>query len=301
MNRILWAALIAGLVLLGFTRAVQTFGAPLVVIVLVVLLVIGIKIQHRWVDGHQASGLDALNQPGRAVTIANRTSRWWDAEAEAEHHWPWWSRWLLKILPYHEIRIGSLDRARKQMREQAAGRPVRPIDWTAANRIGGGFGGGAFTASGMTYDWCTCSERAMPLETLPDGSTRANLGAETCLCQCSDCTPRGSYLDSDGKRKPIRPRHWRERDAEHEVAVGAAVGAEYERRFTVKWGRRYDAAVALIEDIRKDRRDRRLAEEIGYVDTQTRRDRGEEVITDTDEWHYRRDDHTDETDEAERW
>ena len=205
-----------------------------------------------------------------------------------------WRRVLGKIIPYREIRIGSLDRARKQMRDLAAGRPVRPLDWTASNRNGGASFAGGMTAPGMTYDWCTCSERARGLIEAPDGSQRPNMGAETCICQCSSCAPKGSYLDADGKRQPIKPRHWRERDAEHEMAVNLAFDHAQERRFAVRWGRRYDAAVALIEDIRKDRADRKLAEEMGWTDIEARRARGEEVNTDTDEWYYRRGDYDDD-------
>jgi hypothetical protein len=298
MNRILWAALIAGLVLLGFVRAVQTFGAPPVIIALVILFAVGIKVQNHRASGHRASGIDELNQPGRAVTVDDRTSRWWDAEAGPENTGKI-GRVLLRLLPYYEIRIGSLDKARRQQAAQKAGRPVRPIDWTAPNRNGGASFAGGMTASGMTYDWCTCSEQAMPLIVQPDGSTRANNGAETCLCLCCECAPKGSYLDADGKRQPVRPRHWRAREMEHEVLTNIAAGHDYERRFTVRWGRRYDAAVALIEDIRADRRDRQLAADIGYEHPNVRRERGEEVITDTDEWYYRREQAAGPDEEAE--
>ena len=93
---------------------------------------------------------------------------------------------------------------------------------------------------------------------------------------------------------PIPAQHWRARDMEHEVAVNLAVGHEHERRLSVRIGRRYDAAVALIDDIRKDRADRKMAQEMGWTDIEVRRARGEEVITDTDEWHYRRGDWDDD-------
>ena len=287
MNRLLWAALIAGVALLIMVRVVQTIGAPLFILLAVIGLALLIKGRNAYV-GHRASGIDALNSPGRAVTVDDRTSRWWDAEQEMEHSR--WRRLLGKLIPYTELRIGSLDKARKQMRDQAAGRPVRPIDWTASNRNGGASFAGGMTASGMTYDWCTCSERAMPNHLDGDGNIiRPNLGEETCLCQCSSCAPKGRYRGADGKMLPIEPQHWRARDAEHEMAVNLAIGHAYERRFTVRCGRRWDALTGFIEQVRQDRRDAALAKEIGWEDIEVRRRRGEDVNTDTDEWHYRMD------------
>lgn len=289
MSRIAWAALIAGVALLIMVRIVQTIGAPLFVILAVALLLVALKARNTYTTGHRASGIDELNQPGRAVTVDDRTSRWWDAEAEMEH--TRWRRLLGKFIPYTEIRIGSLDKARKQQREQRAGHSVRPIDWTSPNRNGGASFAGAMTASGMTYDWCTCSEQAMPLIHMPDGSERVNRGEETCVCLCSSCAPKGFYRDADGQRQPVKAQHWRAREMEHEVAVNLAYGHAEERKFTVRWGRRYDAVIALIDDIRKDRRDRKFAEETGWEHPDVRRARGEEVITDTDEWYYRRGDY----------
>jgi hypothetical protein len=285
MNRILWAALVAGVALLIMVRIVATIGAPLFILLAVIALAALIKGRNSYV-GHRASGIDELNSPGRAVTVDDRTSRWWDAEQEMEH--TRWRRILGKIIPYTELRIGSLDKARRQQAAQKAGRPVRPIDWTASNRNGGASFAGGMTASGMTYDWCTCSEQAMPLLDMPDGSKRVNRGEETCLCQCSSCAPKGRYRGEDGKMLPVQPQHWRARDMEHEVAVNLAAGHTYEQRVSVRIGRRWDATVALIEGIRADRRDAKLAKEIGWEDIQARRDRGEEVITDTDEWYYRK-------------
>jgi hypothetical protein len=286
MNRLLWAALIVGVALLLFVRWVQAWGAPLVIIVMLLLFAFTLKMRNRYVGGHRASGIDELNQPGRAVTVDDRTSRWWDAEQEMA---PGRARKLLgKIIPYRELRIGSLDKARKQQRDQHAGRPVRPIDWTAPNRNGGAAMGGGMTASGMTYDWCTCSEQAMPLIEMADGSKRYNNGAETCLCQCSSCAPKGRYRDADGKMQPIQAQHWRARDAEHEMAVNLAMGHAYQRRLSVRLGHAWDEVVARVEDRRQARRDADLAAAVGYIDIGARRRRGESVITDTDEWHYAR-------------
>jgi len=282
MTRVAWAMLITAAVLFGLVRAVQSFGAPLVIIVVIIVLSLGLKARNRYV-GHRASGLDAENQPGRAITVDDRTSRWWDAEAEIEHGH---RAWLAKLIPFMEIRVGSLDKARKQQRDQHAGRPVRPIDWTSPNRNGGSSFAGGMTASGMTYDWCTCSEQAMPLIDMPDGSQKVNRGEETCLCLCSSCAPKGRYRDADGKWQPIVAQHWRARDMEHEVAVNLAAGHAYERQLSVRIGRRWDAVVGFVEQRRQDRRDEQLARDIGYVDIDVRRRRGETVNTDTDEWHW---------------
>jgi hypothetical protein len=298
MTKIGIAALITGLVLLGFVRAVQTFGAPLVIVVLVAGLAILIKVRNVHAEGHQASGIDKINQPGRAVTVGDRTSRWWDTERELEHRRHSWL--LSRILPYREVRVGSLDTARRQQAKQQAGKPVRPIDWTAPNRNGGGSFAGGMTASGMTYDWCTCSEQAMPLLSMPDGSQRANRGEETCLCQCSECRPKGRYYDqAEAKMMPIKPRHWREREMEHEVAVSLA---DNRRRAEVG---RVTRLCRLARDFRNDRaadkRDEQAAAAAGWEHPNVRRARGEEVITDTDEWYYRHgfpgDDGDDDTDD----
>jgi hypothetical protein len=291
MSRIAWAALIAGVVLLIMVRIVQTIGAPLFIILAIIILAVLIKGRNAYV-GHQASGLDADNQPGRAVTIANRTSRWWDTEREMEHSR--WRRLWGKLLPFTETRIGSLDKARRQQRDQANGRPVRPIDWTAPNRNGGASFGGGMTASGMTYDWCTCSEQAMPLIAMPDGSMIANRGEETCLCQCSSCAPKGRFRDEDGKWQPIKAQHWRAREMDHEIAVNLAAGHAYERRLSVRIGRAWDGLTGYIEQRRQDQRDAALAKEMGWEDIDVRRARGEDVNTDTDEWYYRHEARTDE-------
>ncbi len=298
MTRIAWAMLITAGVLLVLVRAVQTFGAPIVIIVLIAVLSLGLKVRNRYV-GHRASGIDELNQPGRAVTVDDRTSRWWDAEAEMEH-----GRWrglLGKLIPFTEIRVGSLDKARRQQRDQHAGRTVRPIDWTSPNRNGGASFAGGMTASGMTYDWCTCSEQAMPLLDMPDGTQKVNRGEETCLCLCSECAPKGRYRDEDGKMQPIKPRHWRARDMEHEVAVNLAAGHAYERRFSVRCGRRWDALTGYVEQRRQDRRDAALARDIGYEDIEVRRRRGETVNTDTDEWHWQHGVPEDEAPDVNAW
>lgn len=294
MTRVAWALLITSGVLFGLVALVHVIGAPLTIIGLIIVFGLALKARNSYV-GHQASGLDADNQPGHAITVADRTSRWWDAESEIEHGH---RAWLAKLIPFTEIRVGSLDKARRQQVAQKAGRPVRPIDWTSPNRNGGASFAGGMTASGMTYDWCTCSEQAMPLLDMPDGSQRVNRGAETCLCLCSECAPKGSYVDADGKRQPVKARHWRERDMEHEVAANLVAGHDYERRYSVRIGRRWDDIVALIEDIRADRRDRRLAADIGWEDIEVRRGRGETVNTDPDEWHYARGTYGDPHDEA---
>jgi hypothetical protein len=286
MTKILWAALITGLALLAIVKIVQTIGAPLFIILAIIILAGLIKARNAYV-GHVASGLDAGNQPGRAVTIANRTSRWWDAEVamDGTRHRRLWA----KFLPFTELRIGSLDKARKQQRDQHAGRPVRMIDYTQPNRNGGGFGGGAMTASGMTYDWCTCSEQAMPNILGPDGEIiRPNFGEDTCICQCSECAPKGRIRNPEtGKVEPVKARHWRARDAEHEAEVALAVGHDYERRFTVRWSRRFDAVRDVVDDWRDNARDKAMAKDLGWEHPETRRRRGEEVITDRDEWLYR--------------
>lgn len=282
MNRILWALLITGVVLLLFIYSVQTLGAPIVIIVLIALFVLGLKIYNRrQVSGHKASGVDAANQPGRAVTVADRTSRWWDTERELEHGTH--TDLLGKIIPFSEVRVGSLDASRRQQRLQAQGRPVRPLDWTAPNRRGGGMMGGGMTASGMTYDWCTCSEQAMPLITDPDGTKRVNRGEETCICLCSDCAPTGHYTDADGKRQPVKARHWRERDMEHEVRVSLV--DSHRAAETGRWEHLREQLWLWWDDYRKDRRDRAAAKAAGWEHPHERRARGEEVITDTDEWY----------------
>ena len=286
MNRVWWALLITGVTLLVLVQWIRAWGALPVIVILVALAAITLKARNRYV-GHQASGVDAANQPGRAVTVADRTSRWWDTEREIEHG----ARHLARILPYTELRIGSKDKAARQLRRIANGQPVRPIDWTAPNRNGGAAFGGGMTASGMTYDWCTCSEQAMPLIVSPDGSTRANVGAETCVCQCSECAPKGRYRDPDGKMVPIKPRHWRERDAEHEMLVNLHASRRAQPR---GWSARWVELQARIEDVRNDRADRRAADAAGWVDPQTCRRAGEDVNTDTDEWHYRRGDWDDD-------
>jgi hypothetical protein len=275
--------LIVGLALLGFVRAVQTFGAPLVIIVAVAALAALIKIRNVRTVGHQASGIDADNQPGRAVTVGDRSSRWWDTERELEHRRHSWL--LSRILPYRETRVGSLDTARRQQARQAAGRPVRPLDWTSPNRNGGGSFAGGMTASGMTYDWCTCSEQAMPLISMPDGSQRVNRGEETCLCQCSECRPKGRYPDPEnpGKWLPIKARHWRERDMDHEVAVNLA---DSHRRRESRLARLAEQAHGWREDRRADARDKAAARAAEWEHPHVRRARGERVNTDTDEWYY---------------
>jgi hypothetical protein len=85
MNRILWAALVAGVALLIMVRIVATIGAPLFILLAVIALAALVKGRNAYV-GHRASGIDELNSPGRAVTVDDRTSRWWDAEQPVAPH-----------------------------------------------------------------------------------------------------------------------------------------------------------------------------------------------------------------------
>jgi len=292
MNRVLWALLITGVALLLFVQWINAWGAPAVIIVLGAALAIALKLYNRRaVSGHQASGVDKINQPGRQITVANRTSRWWDTEREFETG----LSWLKKIIPLDTVQVGSLDMARRQLNLIRQGRPVRPIDWTAPNRTGGASFAGAMTASGMTYDWCTCSEQAMPLIHDPDGSTRVNRGEETCLCTCSSCAPKGRYRDADGKWQPVQAQHWRARDMEHEVAVNLAASRRAQADAARSWSGRWAELMARIDDVKADRRDERLARMAGWEHPNVRRNRGEDVNTDTDDWYARYGPEEDET------
>ena len=128
MNRLLWAALIAGVALLIMVRIVQTIGAPLFILLAVALAAVALRARNRYV-GHRASGIDELNQPGRAVTVDDRTSRWWDAEQEMEH--TRWRRLLGKIIPYREMRIGPLYDAPEEQIDEIRRGTSQALGWAA--------------------------------------------------------------------------------------------------------------------------------------------------------------------------